>query len=50
MTAETLIGISIAITIIVALGRFAIWIAWPRKSEDEMSHPHGDVVHWEDRR
>jgi len=35
MTAESLIGISIAITIIVALGRFAIWIAWPRKVEDD---------------
>ncbi|MCO5092629.1 hypothetical protein [Bosea sp. (in: a-proteobacteria)] len=44
MTAETIIGISIAITIAAWLIRFAIWIAWPRKAHDPYEQAHG----WEE--
>ena len=42
----TIIGISIAITIIACILRFAVWIFWPRKVDetDPLSEPHGDVV------
>lgn len=46
MTVAALIGLSIAITVVASLIRFAIWIAWPRKIEfepDPLSEPHGDV-------
>lgn len=37
MTA-TIIGISIAITIIACIIRFAIWIFWPRKITEPDQH------------
>lgn len=45
MTA-TIIGISIAITIIATVIRIAVWIFWPVKVDeiDPLSEPHGDVV------
>ena len=43
---QALIGLSIVLTIIASLIRFAIWIAWPRKVEfDPYAQPHG----WEER-
>lgn len=42
----TIIGISIAITIIATIIRIAVWIFWPREivEIDPLSEPHGDVV------
>ncbi len=37
MTA-TIIGISIAITIIACILRFAVWIFWPRKTVEPDQH------------
>jgi hypothetical protein len=43
---QALIGLSIVLTIIVSLIRFAFWILWPRKVEfDPYAQPHGDVPH-----